>query len=807
MKSAPIVVDRTLFPDGAMSGLSALAVAAVVAALTAFAGGSALWICISSTCAAVITAIAVGRKDHAATATSAAEVSRETWDYIIVGGGTAGCVLANRLTGARGKGKRVLVLEAGRSDYDATMVKIPAGVLKLFKSKYDWDFTTSNEKCTAGRGIYLPRGKVLGGSSALNVCLYNRGDDNDYNTWESKFGCVGWSAKDVLPLFKKTQDDLTGLAKEDPQHHSTGGEWATEHVRYQNPLSKRFLQACKEMGFPLVKDFNCWGRGQEGAGRFAVSERKGVRCCAASSMLKPALADQARNLKVLTGAPVERIIFADEKSKAAPEATGVLFSVAGVQHVARLAPEGEVLLTGGAIHSPQLLMISGIGPAKHLAEHGIDVVSDLAGVGENLQDHPAAVASFECPADQKGISVTSLIKIQGTNLPHPKPLLQWLFTGTGPLTSTGCDHGGFFRTAAAPKDSESPDLQMRFLAARAITADGMGTFTAFKKTTTLPDGFSFQSIAVRPLSRGRVLLKSGDPNDKPIIEGNYLSDKADVSTIREGLKLARMMAKQPAFKGVVGSEIFPGPHVQTDAQLDAYIADTVHTGNALVGTCRMGPANDPFAVCDPEMRVKGVHRLRVCDASIMPKMPGAQTGACVVMQAERAADLLLADMEESHPNWAKLNDLLNKKSGAEKAKGSAAKHSQEARDEIACKLIKNHKKVITDITNDSKTESIQGSALTQKDLKRMPPESKPYVDQMMREVARRLLGERSGVEQLKEKLDTKQKKIYRGCATYLAVRIQSKPEQKPGRKPDMSEAAAAAFVAVLEEVASDCEKA
>jgi len=259
----------------------------------------------------------------------------------------------------------------------------------------------------------------------------------------------------------------------------------------------------------------------------------------------------------------------------------------------------------------------------------------------NLQDHPAAVVSFECPPSHTGISVTSKLRIGGTALPHPKPLLDWALHGTGVLTSTGCDHGGFFSTAAAPKESKSPDLQMRFLAARAITADGMGTFTKFKQTTRHPDGFSFQSIAVRPSSRGRVLLASGDPEEKPIVEGNYLTDKADVATIREGLKMSRKLAAQPAFKEYLGPEVFPGKEVQSDADLDEYISESVHTANALVGTCRMGQESDPLTVCDTEMRVKGVSGLRVCDASLAPRIPGGQTGAMVVMMAERAAEMIL----------------------------------------------------------------------------------------------------------------------------------------------------------------------
>mmetsp|Transcript_93539 Transcript_93539/g.147136 ORF Transcript_93539/g.147136 Transcript_93539/m.147136 type:complete len:581 (-) Transcript_93539:234-1976(-) len=564
------------------------------------------------------------------------EASAQRWDYVIVGGGTAGCLLANRLTTGKGVGKRVLVLEAGSGDYNSNMVQIPAGVLRLFQGDKDWHFTSQNESATAGRGMYLCRGKVLGGSSALNVLLYTRGDKHDYDIWETEFGCVGWKGCDVMPYFKKTQDDLTGCSEKNPEHHGTGGEWAVEHCRYQNPLSAMYLEACKQAGYPLNADFNDWSKPQVGAGRFPLSTRGGVRCHAASALLAPALADSTRKLKVLTGAQVHKVVIEDSIAQ------GVRFQEGGKSHFARLAPGGEVLLAGGAIHSPQLLMLSGIGPQKHLKQNGIEVLKHLDGVGENLQDHPAAVVSFQCPEDKKGISVSSKLKIKGTTIPHPGPALEWKMKKTGPLCSTGCDHGGFFRTVAAPANSPSCDLQMRFLAARAVTADGMNSFTTFKNTVNHPDGFSFQSIAVRPQSRGRVTLAGSDPNLKPIVETGFCTNKNDLATMREGLRLGRRIAQQPAFQEYIGKEVFPGVEVQTDAQLDAYIRESVHTANAIVGTCRMGQATDRLAVCDPEMRVHGVRGLRVCDSSVMPKLPGGQSGACTVMIAEKAADFLLA---------------------------------------------------------------------------------------------------------------------------------------------------------------------
>jgi len=605
--------------------------------LAAAAGQLSPWLALAILSGCIILAFyqSSAKPSQVSTAAEAADATRQQWDYIIVGGGTAGCLLANRLTAGKGAGKRVLVLEAGSADYNHPMIRIPAGVLKLFQGDKDWNFSSVNEPHTSGRGVYLCRGKVLGGSSAVNVALYTRGNKNDYDAWDHEFGCVGWGSSDVLPLFKRTEDDLTGCATTNPEYHAMGGEWAVEHVRYQNPLSRIFLQACKQAGLPMNDDFNDWSKSQEGAGRFPVSSRHGVRVHAASALLAPALADKTRKLMVLTGAFVRKILLDKQVAQ------GVQFSADGIVHTARLAPGGEVLLTGGAVHSPHLLMLSGIGPREKLERHGIDVLHDLPGVGENLQDQPAAVVSFECPKNKRGISVTSKIRIPHTTLPHPGPALEWLLQKTGPLCSTGCDHGGFFRTSAASQDCPSPDLQMRFLAARAVTADGMGSFTKFRDITDHPDGFSFQSIAVRPKSRGRVVLASADPEAKPTIMTNYLTNPRDFGTIREGIRLGRRLAEQPAFAEVLGPEVFPGIHVQSDTELDAYISDSLHTANALVGTCRMGPLDGAESVVDPNMRVIGTMNLRICDASIMPKLPGGQSGACTVMIAENAAEILL----------------------------------------------------------------------------------------------------------------------------------------------------------------------
>ncbi|KAJ1403317.1 GMC oxidoreductase-domain-containing protein, partial [Ochromonadaceae sp. CCMP2298] len=549
------------------------------------------------------------------------------YDYIIVGGGTAGCVLANRLTAD--EGKKVLVLEAGSSDYKNTLVRIPAGIVKLFQTKFDWIFNSAAEANVNNREIYLCRGKLLGGSSSLNVLLYHRGDAKDYDKWAEIADDGSWGPDKVLPYFKKSEDDFRG----ESAYHGTGGELSVNQVQYQNPLSMTYLNACKEAGFPANDDFNDWSRPQEGYGRYQVTEKDGARCSAASGFLHPVL--KRKNLDVVTSATVERVSFDGSK------AVGVEVQVGGKSQRIQLAEGGEVLLTGGSINSPQLLMLSGIGPKAHLEAHGIKTLVDAPGVGKNLQDHPAAVVSYNTVAEHKGISVTSKIRIKGTKITNPRVLLQWKLFGKGPFTSTGCDHGGFFKTK---EDLESPDLQMRFLAARALSPDGMGTFSQFRTSTEQLDGFSFQSIVSRPHSRGSVELKSSDPLAHPVIKTGYFSDEtaADIATMREGVKLSRKLAQTDAFRQYIGEEVYPGKDVQSDAQIDEYIRSSVHTSNALVGTCRIGKAGDASAVVGPDLKVIGVTNLRVIDASVMPKIPGGQTSAPTIMIAEKAADLMLA---------------------------------------------------------------------------------------------------------------------------------------------------------------------
>jgi len=439
-------------------------------------------------------------------------------------------------------------------------------------------------------------------------------------------GIPGWKAEDVLPFFKESQKDMTDRS---PEFHGKDGDWVMDEVRYQNPLSKRFLEVGAKAGLGTNDDFNNWGRPQDGVGRFQVSEINGERCSGANAFLTKAMKN--KNCKVRTGTMVRRINF--DKSKTA---TGVTYDLMGDDTTkafeAKLNPGGEVIVTSGAIASPQLLMCSGIGPSQHLKDLGIPVVYDNPNVGENLQDHPAAVVSFKTP--KRGVSVTSKLRLFG--MTNPFPILQWLLFKTGLLTSTGCDHGAFVQTSASVKGQ--PDLQIRFLAARALGPDGMTTFSQFRNSKHLDDGYSFQSVACRAKSKGCVRLASSNTHIKPTIDGGYLSDPADLKTLREGIKLGRQLGNRPEWGEYLGEEIYPGLDVQTDAQIDEYIKNSIHTANALTGTCKMGTGKD--AVVSPDLKVTGVNGVRVADSSTIPILPGGQTATPTVMIAERAAAFL-----------------------------------------------------------------------------------------------------------------------------------------------------------------------
>lgn len=548
------------------------------------------------------------------------------YNYILVGGGTASCVLAKRLLDANPDHK-VLVLEAGSSDYDDRFIRIPAGIGRLFKSDKDWDFTSSSS-AEAGlgpthSGVYLCRGKVLGGSSCTNVLLYNRGSARDYDGW----GVPGWGSEEVLEYFKKSESNN---AVSNDKFHGMAGPYEVDSVQYTNPLIDTFLGASVKAGYSRNSDFNDWDRGQEGVGPFHVAQRNGVRSSAASAYLSQVEKDN--RLEVVTGAHVKKLAIDAGKK----EARGVHYAKDGMEVFTSIKEGGEVILAAGSVGSPHILMLSGIGPRQHLEEHGIDCVADLP-VGENLQDHPAAVVSYT--VDQK-VSVTDEFKLFGiSNIPNPWPMIKYLLTGTGPMTSVGCDYGGFFKTS---KSKEDPDLQMRFIGALAQSPLGISNYKEYaRKWLSWPSGFTFQNICVRPKSKGYVRLQSANYGDKPVISTGYLSSEEDIESIRNGIKLSRKLGASEEFKKYNPVELYPGPEVQTDEEIDEYIRNSAHSGNALVGSCRMG-VDSKTAVVDPELRVMGFKSLRVIDSSVMPVLPGGQTCSSTLMIAEKGADLLAA---------------------------------------------------------------------------------------------------------------------------------------------------------------------
>jgi choline dehydrogenase-like flavoprotein len=451
--------------------------------------------------------------------------------------------------------------------------------------------------------------------------LHHRGSAKDYDDWN----VPGWSAADVLPFFKAAQNDQTDRA---PSFHGQGGEWNMAEVRYQNPLSLTFLKVGEAAGLGTNVDFNDWSHAQDGVGRFQVSQLNGERCSGASAFLAKAM--KRNNVSVRTGTMVRKVNIDSSKT-----ARSVTYDLVGddsyTAFQATLKPSGEVLVTGGAIASPQILMASGIGPAKHLRSHGIPVVVDNPHVGDNLQDHPACVVAFKTP--KKGVSVTSKLRIMGYT--NPLPVLQWIFLKTGLLTSVGCDHGAFARTTI---DAVQPDLQLRFIPARALGPDGMTTYTQFRNAGSVEDGYTIQPVACRAKSKGRIRLASSNTHVKPIIDGGYLSNPDDLATLREGIKLARRLCNRAEWGEYLGQEVYPGSDVQSDAQIDEYIRNTVHTANALTGTCKMGTGKD--AVVGPDLCVLGVKGLRVADSSVIPSIPGGQTATPTVMIADRAAHFI-----------------------------------------------------------------------------------------------------------------------------------------------------------------------
>ena len=530
-------------------------------------------------------------------------MSDPIFDYVIVGAGSAGCVLANRLT-QDGK-HTVLLLENGGSDRSVYIQMPTALSIPMNMPKFTWPYRSEPEPNLGGRRIHTPRGRVLGGSSSINGLVYVRGNAMDFERWESE-GAAGWGYRNVLPYFKRAEHRAAGG---DP-YRGGEGPLATRRGLLTNPLHDAWLSAGREAGYPATSDMN--GFQQEGFGQMDMTVGGGRRCSAANAYLRPAMT--RGNLTVRTETLANRILFERRR------ATGVRYRHGGTDYVARA--RREVIVSGGPINSPQLLKLSGVGPAAELADHGISVVHDLPGVGENLQDHLEFYFQVAC---KEPITLFSQMS------PWRKALIgtRWILTKQGLGSTNHFETGGFIRSRAG---IEYPDIQFHFLP-MAVNYDG--------SSLAREHGFQAHVGPMRSKSRGWVRLASTNPLDHPRIFFNYMSHPDDWVEMRACVRLTREIFGQHAFDRFRGREIQPGAAAQTDEQIDQFIRERVETAYHPSCTCKMGAEGDPMAVVDPQTRVRGLDGLRVVDSSIMPSITNGNLNAPTLMIAEKAADHIL----------------------------------------------------------------------------------------------------------------------------------------------------------------------
>src|SRR4051794_835496 len=514
-------------------------------------------------------------------------------DYVIVGAGAAGCVLAARLS--EDPDVSVTLVEAGGSGRHPN-IAIPAAFAKQFKTKLDWDYATEPEPHCDNRSLYIPRGKGLGGSTNMNAMLYVRGRPLDFDQWERDHGASGWGWSDVLPYFLKAEDNQRGQS----EFHGSGGPVRIEDERSPRRLTARFMAAAQKAGVPRIDDYN--GPEQDGVAPVQVFQKNGRRWSAADAYLRTA--KKRANLTVLTNKHVVALELAGRR------VTGVRLADGEV-----VRAEREVILAAGAIGSPQLLLLSGIGPADHLGEVGVEVAHELPGVGSNLQDHPYCTPVWESSAPES---------LYGAD--KPKFLLEWLFRRSGPLTSSVAEAFAFVRTKPG---LPAPDIQFHFAPAYFVD-HGNEEFEGH--------AFTLGPVLVTPRARGTVRLRSADPTAKPRIRTNSLDNDEDVAALVKGIQLAREWVQTAPLADVAGREFYPGAELTADDELEAWLRSHVELIYHPTGTCKMGTGDD--AVVDPELRVHGLDGVRVCDASIFPLIPGGNTNAPVIAVAERAADLI-----------------------------------------------------------------------------------------------------------------------------------------------------------------------